>query len=121
MIIKNVGTFEDFLAAKEAMGEGDFEKAIFYLRRAKRREPSKISVREALGRCYFNVGDYRKAESEFRFIVNKKPDEDYAYFGLGLSLVKQGKREEGVENLKIACALNPSNVDYSNYLKKYSE
>jgi Flp pilus assembly protein TadD len=112
--------YEEFLKGKNALREGMSHKAIHHLRRAKRAEPSKLSIREALGRAYFMAGRFEMAKREFEFIIFRKPDEDYAYFGLGVSMIRMGEVEEGLERLRIACALNPSNSTYREFLEKYS-
>ncbi|MCX7831338.1 MAG: hypothetical protein N2440_00310 [Actinobacteria bacterium] len=112
--------YEEFLEGKKAFIRGDYELAVYYLRKVKRKEPSKISVRELLGRAYYSLRKYKKALQEFEFIIFNKPDQDYAYFAAGLCLIKLGRREEGVENLRIALALNPTNSDYKNYLDRFS-
>lgn len=120
MIIHIMNVYEEFLKGKKALEAGKPDEAIYHLRKAKRKEPSKLSIREALARAYFMSGNFEKAGYEFEFIVFKKPDEDYGYFGLGLSLIRLGKVDEGVEKLRIACALNPANEEYRRYLEKYS-
>lgn len=112
--------YEEFLKGKKALKKGRPDQAIHHLRRAKRVEPSKLSIREALGRAYFMAGMFDKAKREFEFIIFRKPDDDYAYFCLGMSLIRMGEFEKGIERLKIACALNPHNETYRRYLKKFS-
>ena len=43
------------------------------LEKAKRLEPDKTSIREALGRAYFRSGRYRRAASEFSAVVERNP------------------------------------------------
>jgi tetratricopeptide (TPR) repeat protein len=119
MIIEAMEIYEEFLRGMEAFRSGDYEKAIFYLRRVKRKEPSKISIRETLGRAYFKVKKFRKALYEFEFIINTRPDNDYAYFCAGLCLLKLGKKEEGLEKMRIAIALNPQAVEYRDIFTRY--
>lgn len=112
--------YEEYISGFQYLKKGMLNEAIFHLRRAKTAEPFKTSIREALARAYFMSGRFDKSEKEFSFIIHLKPDCDYAYFGAGLSLIKLGEKEKGLEKLKIACALNPSNQIYRNYLKKFS-
>lgn len=112
--------YEDFSKGIEALKAGKFEEAIFFLRRVKRKEPGKISVREVLGRAYFKSGRF-KALGEFEFILGNRPDNDYAYFCAGLCLLKLGRREEGLEKMRVALALNPQSSEYRKIFEKYRQ
>lgn len=111
--------YEEFLKGLNAFEKRHYEEAVYHLRRVKRKDPGKISVRELLGRAYFKIGDYRKALREFDFILENRPDQDYAYFCAGLCLVKLGKTEEGLEKMRIAIALNPKNHEYRRFFEFY--
>ena len=71
-------------------------QATVALEKAKRREPEKASIREALGIAYFRIRRFAEAESEFRAIIELKAVDDYAHFALGRCLEKQGRPEEAV-------------------------
>lgn len=111
--------YEEFKAGIDHLARRQVNEAIYHLRRAKRAEPFKTSIREALARAYYMAGRFEKSENEFSFIIHLKPDYDYAYFGSGLCLIKLGEKERGVERLKIAFALNPANEIYRRYLRKF--
>ena len=64
-------------------------------------------IREALARAQFNSRRYSDAVDSFRWIVSANPAEDYAYFGLGLSLWRTGDMEAAQEPLAIAVAMRP--------------
>src|SRR5919109_406029 len=82
------------------------------LEKAKRREPHKASIREALGIAYFRIQRYREAEAEFRAVLDISPADDYAHYALGRCLEKQGKRVEANGHYKLASSLRPENEDY---------
>lgn len=115
-----MSAYKDFVKGKEYLDNGKLIDAKHYLKRAKKKEPKRLSIREALARTCFMNGDFEEARKEFQFIVNMNPADDYAHFGLGLSLVRLGDRKKGVGQLKLACAMNPENKDYSNFLEIYS-
>ncbi len=48
---------------------GDFNQAIVPLEKARRLEPDKTSIREALGRAYFRSGRFEQARGEFAVVV----------------------------------------------------
>ena len=56
------------------------------LEKAKRREPEKASIREALGIAYFRIHRYAEAETEFRKMLELAPVDDYAHYALGRAL-----------------------------------
>ena len=58
------------------------DQAAVVLERARKQEPERPSIREALGRAYYNCGKYRKAASEFNFVVENYPTNAYAHYCL---------------------------------------
>jgi Flp pilus assembly protein TadD len=77
------------------------------LEHARDLEPDKGSIREALGRAYFGSGRFPAARSEFARAVELDPVNDYAHFGLGLSLLRVGDRTGARRHLKLAVAMRP--------------
>lgn len=69
-------------------------------------------MREALGRAYYRTGRFPKAGEEFAAAVELDPVNDYAHFGLGLALLKQGDRIGARRHLKLAVAMRPDQSDY---------
>jgi len=97
----------------ELLGNGSPAAAAQVLQRAAAAVPDARSIREALARAQFDTGQYDAAASNFRAIVEASPAEDYAYFGLGLSLSRAGQHAAAVEYLALAAAMRP--------LKHYTE
>ncbi|WP_336208993.1 tetratricopeptide repeat protein [Nonomuraea sp. LPB2021202275-12-8] len=97
--------------------EGSPAAAAALLQRAAVAEPDSRSIREALARAQFNSRQYSEAASSFRWIVDANPAEDYAYFGLGLSLWRTGDIEAAQEPLAIAVAMRPDERHYVSALK----
>lgn len=58
-------------------------QAAVVLERARRQEPERTSIREALGRAYYNSGRYEQAADEFRLVVDLYPTNGYAHYCLG--------------------------------------
>ena len=85
------------------------------LEKAKRLEPDKTSIREALGRAYFRSGRYRDAASEFAAVVERDPANDYAHFCLGRSLEKLGDRRAAARHMSLAAGMRPDRADYRLY------
>jgi Flp pilus assembly protein TadD len=84
--------------------------AVVVLERAAAAEPEKGSIREALGRALFNVGQWERAADEFAKAVEIDPVNDYAHFGLGLACARIGDRSRALRHLKLAVAMEPRDV-----------
>jgi tetratricopeptide (TPR) repeat protein len=92
-----------------------WEQAAVSLERAKRLEPDKTSIREALGRAYFRSGHYGRAADEFSAVLERYPANDYAHFCLGRSLEKLGDRNAARRHLALAAGMRPDRDDYRHY------
>jgi Flp pilus assembly protein TadD len=87
-------------------------QATVALEKAKRREPDKASIREALGIAYFRIRRYDEAAAEFRAALELSPINDYAHYALGRCLEKQGKHAEANGHYKLASSLRPGSEQY---------
>jgi Flp pilus assembly protein TadD len=97
------------------LAESHWAQAAVSLEKAKRLEPDKTSIREALGRAYFRSGRYRRAASEFSAVVERSPANDYAHFCLGRSFEKLGDRRSARRHLSLAAGMRPDRTDYKIY------
>ena len=97
------------------LAESHWVQAAVSLEKAKRLEPDKTSIREALGRAYFRSGRYRPAATEFSAVVERSPTNDYAHFCLGRSLEKLGDRRAARRHMSLACGMRPDRTDYRIY------
>ena len=77
------------------------------LERARRAEPQKASIREALGIAYFRLARWRDAAEEFRAVVDLSPTDAYAHRALARCLAHQGERIEAARHYKLASLLEP--------------
>jgi Flp pilus assembly protein TadD len=94
--------YEHFQRGKSLLAEGMPAQATVSLEKAKRLEPEKASIREALGIAYFRITRWDAAEAEFRKVLELSPVDDYAHFALGRALQKQGRTQEAEHHLKLA-------------------
>ena len=106
-------TYDLFQQGREHLREGRAAQATVPLEKAKRREPDKASIREALGIAYFRLHRWAEAESEFRAVLELSPADDYAHYALGRSLEKQGRETEANGHYKLASSLRPGSEQYS--------
>jgi tetratricopeptide (TPR) repeat protein len=95
--------------------EAHWAQAAVPLEKAKRLEPDKTSIREALGRAYFRSGHYRRAAGEFEAVVERNPANDYAHFCLGRSFEKLGDKLAASRHLSLAAGMRPDREDYRRY------
>ena len=105
-------TYTLFQQGRAHLREGMAAQATVALEKAKRREPDKASIREALGIAYFRIHRYQEAESEFRHVLDLSPADDYAHYALGRCLEKQGREREANAHYKLASSLRPGSEDY---------
>ena len=96
-------------------------EAAVALERARELEPDKGSVRETLARAYYRCGRIPAARAEFERAVEIEPVNDYAHFGLGLCLLRQGDRLGARRHLKLAVAMRPDHEHYRNALARVAE
>ena len=94
-------------------------QAAMLLSRALSLEPGKNSIREALGRAEYAVGSFGAAADHFAVIVSAAPDNDYAHYALGRSLVKLRREAEAQTHLRLACALRPASAVYREALARH--
>jgi tetratricopeptide (TPR) repeat protein len=100
------------------LAEAHWAQAAISLEKAKRLEPDKTSIREALGRAYFRTGRYVRAADEFSAVVERYPANDFAHFCLGRSFEKLGDRAAASRHLSLACGMRPDRSDYRLYRER---
>src|SRR4026209_2675473 len=106
-------TYDLFQQGRAHLLEGMPAQATVSLEKAKKREPDKASIREALGIAYFRIHRYDEAEAEFRAMLDISPADDYAHYALGRCLEKQGKDAEANGHYKLASSLRPQSKHYA--------
>ena len=115
-------TYSLFQQGRAQLERGMAEQATVSLEKAKRREPEKASIREALGIAYFRLARWREAEAEFRTIVEDlAPTDHYAHYALGRALEKQGRAREANAHYKLASSLAPDSTQYRARIKEFDE
>lgn len=106
-------TYQLFQQGREHLRRGMPAQATVALEKAKRRDPRKASIREALGIAYFRIRRWEEAEGEFRAVLELSPVNDYAHYALGRSLEKQGRMREANAHYKLARSLRPQDEHYA--------
>ena len=110
-------TYNLFRKGQAHLRKGMPAQATVSLEKAKRREPDKTSIREALGIAYFRIRRWEEAEAEFRAVLELAPTNDYAHYALGRCLEKRGRDAEANGHYKLACSLRPGSKHYASRVR----
>ena len=113
--------YDLYQQGRSHLREGMPAQATVALEKAKRREPDKESIREALGIAYFRIRRWEAAEAEFRKLLELSPVNDYAHYALGRCLEKQGREREANGHYKLASSLRPGSDQYRARIKEFDE
>ena len=100
-------TYALFQEGRRRLKEGLPAQATVPLEQARRAEPGKASIREALGIAYFRLGRWAEAEAEFRAILEVTPVDAYAHSALARCLDKLGRPDEATGHYKLSRFLEP--------------
>ena len=106
--------YELFREGQRRLRKGEAAQATVPLEKAKRMEPAKASIREALGIAYFRIARWAEAEAEFRMVLELSPVDDYAHYALGRALEQQGKADEALGHFRLASTMRPAVKHYAN-------
>jgi tetratricopeptide (TPR) repeat protein len=93
-------------------------QAAILLERARRIEPGKGSIVEALGRAYYNSGQHHRAVDAFEELLTIDPSAAYGHYALGLSLKQVGRKQEARTHLRLAVAMAPDSALYRGALNR---
>ena len=110
--------YENFQEGRRRLKKGMPAQATVPLEKAKRLEPEKASIREALGIAYFRLRRWKEAEEEFRAILELSPTDHYAHYALGRALEKQGRSAEANGHYKLASSMKPTSERYSSRIRE---
>jgi Flp pilus assembly protein TadD len=99
------------------MAQRNFNDAITPLSKAVELLPQNYAAAYNLGASYSNGGMYAEAEGAFRKAVAINPSEPYVHQQLGMALLGQSKKDEGIAELKKYLELNPNAADKADILE----
>lgn len=105
--------YDYFQQGRAHLAEGMAAQATVALEKAKRLEPDKASIREALGIAYFRIQRWQEAEAEFRAVLELSPTDDYAHHWLGRTLEHLGREREAQRHYRLASSLKPGSKRYA--------
>jgi Flp pilus assembly protein TadD len=113
--------YDFFQEGRKRLQGGMSAQATVPLEKAKRLEPQKASIREALGIAYFRLRRWQEAEAEFRAVLDLAPTDHYAHYALGRALEKQGREAEANAHYKLASSMDPTSSRYAARIRELSE
>ena len=111
-------TYDLYQQGRAHLRKGRAAQGTVALEKAKRREPRKASIREALGIAYLRIQRYEEAEEEFRAMLELSPADHYAHYALGRALEKQGRSAEANGHYKLASSMKPTSERYSSRIRE---
>jgi tetratricopeptide (TPR) repeat protein len=110
--------YDWFRRGTDFLDQGNSAAAAELLTWAARAEPNALSIREALARALYDSRRFEEAAREFTRITELAPDDDYAHFGLGLSLWRMRQFPLAAEHLAVAAAMRPDREAYGRALRQ---
>ena len=111
-------TYTLWLRGCALLSERHFHQAAIVLEQARDLEPTKASIRESLARAYYSSGRPDDARAEFEATLEIDPSNDYAHFGLALSLERIGQLASARGHAKLAVAMRPQDENYRRALER---
>jgi len=98
---------EDALTrAKQALEEGETDKALFYLVRALQFRPDNVESLVRIAEIQMRRQDFTLAKRAFLMAQHHDPNHSRALEGLGLIYMDEGRDEEAISNLTSAVAID---------------
>lgn len=98
-------TYELLKRGETFLKSHDPAPAAVILERARRQDPDRPSIREALGRAYYDSGLFVRALTEFHYIVEHYPTNSYAHYCLARCAEKLGDEILSRRHFRLAAAM----------------
>lgn len=108
--------YDWYRRAVALLDSGNPDAAAVLLARLREVDPNSMSVLEAHARSLFDSKRYEAAAAAFGELVERNPSEDYAHYGLGLSLWRLQRFPEARDQLAMATVMRPGRADYAQAL-----
>lgn len=97
--------YELLKRGEELLGSRNPAQAAVVLERARKQEPGKPSIREALGRAYFDSGRILRAMGEFNYLTEHYPTNSYAHYCLARCAERLGDENLSSRHFHLASAM----------------
>jgi tetratricopeptide (TPR) repeat protein len=100
LALSGLGTFHLTLFGLQKQ-EDDLQKAIAYYTRAKEASPELASAINGLGVAFRYSGDFERAISCWKQVLDIDPGFTDTYFNLGITLIETGRKQEALKYLNV--------------------
>lgn len=108
--------YDWYRRALDLLARGDADASLLLLERVLVKDPTSRAALEARARALFDAARYAESSAAFQRCVDVSPDDDYAHYGLGLSLWRTQNFRQAEDHLAMACVMRPSRPDYTQAL-----
>jgi Flp pilus assembly protein TadD len=105
-----------FVRARSLLDAGDPNASLILIDRVLAADPDSPAALEIRARALFDSKDYEQALPVFQRQVDNHPDDDFAHYGLGLTLWRLQRFPEAVDHLALAAVMRPSDTRYEQAL-----
>ena len=110
--------YDWYQRAMALLDGGNPDAALQLLHRLREFDPHSRSVLEATARALFDSRRYDEAVEAFAAILELAPDDDYAHYGMGLSLWRQQRFLAARDHLAMAFVMRPDRSEYGDALSQ---
>ncbi len=97
----------DYRAAEQLLAARDPRGAVKLLDSVISAHPDDTAARLLRARAFFLGAQLRAAELEFQHVLEREPDNAFAYFALGRTLERASRPDEATRHFRLAAALDP--------------
>lgn len=112
--------YDWYRRAVHLLDSGSPEAASVLLARLREVDPQSTSVLEAFARALFDGRRFEEAAAAFAELAERSPAEDYAHYGLGMSLWRLQRFPTARDHLQMAVVMRPDRVEYGRALTQVS-
>lgn len=105
-----------FRRARDLLDRGDAAASLVLIERVLEIDPTSLAAAEIRARALFDSQHFTEAAAEFERITQERPDDDYAQYGLGMSLWRLQRFPESADHLALAVVMRPTDERYSRAL-----
>ena len=108
--------YDWYRRAISLLESGNPDAASVLLARLREVDPTSTSVLEAHARALFDSRRFEEAATAFAELVERSPAEDYAHYGLGMSLWRLQRFPQARDHLAMAVVMRPGRSEYATAL-----
>ena len=108
--------YDWYRRAVSLLDSGNPDAAAVLLARLREADPTSTAVLETHARALFDSRRYQEAADAFAELVERSPAEDYAHYGLGMSLWRLQRFPLARDHLAMAAVMRPQRADYARAL-----